>query len=212
MAETRQRLIHAARGMFSSRGYAESSMEDIVAEAGVTRGALYHQFGGKPALLEAVIEQIDEEMDERRSEMSQNADSSWGAFVSSIVSYVMMATEPEVQRIVLLDGPAVLGDPSQWRIHRSCIRNTLEQLEALAEEGVLSTKNFDPEATANIISSAALGASNWVANSDDPQTASQRVAASFSALLHGLLDPNQSGMVVEPDANARFTNVKRIER
>jgi AcrR family transcriptional regulator len=212
MAETRAKLMHAARAMFSSRGYSESPMEEIVAAAGVTRGALYHQFGGKPGLLEAVIEQIDEEMDARRSEMSQHAESSWDAFVSSIVTYVMMAAEPEVQRIVLLDGPAVLGDPSQWRIHRSCIRNTLKQLEALAEAGVLSTNNFDPEATANIISSAALGASIWVANSDDPQSASQRVAASFPALLNGLLDPVPKTMVVEFDSDGRFANVKRADR
>ena len=60
--ETRAKLIRAARTAFAAKGYAAASMDDLTAEAGLTRGALYHNFGDKKGLLQAVIDQIDTEM------------------------------------------------------------------------------------------------------------------------------------------------------
>ena len=189
MAETRQKLIDAARKAFAANGYAETAMEDLVAEAGLTRGALYHQFGGKPGLLQAVIEQIDREMELRISAVSDQAKTPWEGFVAELSAYVAMAAEPEIQRIVLLDGPAVLGNPAQWAIQNACVRNTGKRIEALIEQGVIVYAALDRDATARLISSAALGASMWVANADDPQDASRKVAASLPVLLSGLLAP-----------------------
>jgi AcrR family transcriptional regulator len=187
MAETRKKLIAAARRSFAAKGYADSAMEDLTAEAGLTRGALYHQFGGKQGLLEAVIEQIDAEMTERLSAISKRAGSTWAALVDELVAYVAMAAEPEIQRIVLLDGPAVLGEPSKWPTQIACVRNTRTLIERLIAEGIVQA--VDAEATARLISAAALGASLWVANSDDPQDASRRVEETFPVLLSGLLKP-----------------------
>lgn len=185
MAETREKLIAAARKTFAAKGYVESAMEDITAEAGLTRGALYHQFGGKKGLLEAVIEQIDAEMTDRLSMISQQAESTWAALIDELVAYVAMAAEPEIQRIVLLDGPAVLGDPSSWPTQIACVRNTRRHMELLIEQGVVQP--IDADATAQLVSSAALGASLWVANAEDPREASRRVAESLPVLLSGLL-------------------------
>ena len=121
IAETRAKLIAAARKAFGERGYAEASMDDFTAEAGLTRGALYHHFGDKKGLFEAVVHEMDAEMAARLKTISDAAPTRWDGFVEENVGYVKMALEPEVQRIVLLDGPAVLGDPSVWPRADGCI-------------------------------------------------------------------------------------------
>ena len=114
IAETRAKLIAAGREAFGRVGYAEASMDDFTAGAGLTRGALYHHFGDKKGLLEAVVMQIDAEMASRLREVSAQAPTRWQGFVDENLGYLKMALEPEIQRIVLRDAPAVLGDPSSW--------------------------------------------------------------------------------------------------
>ena len=122
IAETRAKLVAAARQAFGTVGYAEASMDDFTAAAGLTRGALYHHFGDKKGLLEAVIAEIDAEMADRLCADLGQGEDRWQGFVDECTAYIEMALEPEIQRIVLRDGPAVLGDPSQWpkpeRLHR----------------------------------------------------------------------------------------------
>src|SRR5919108_1957781 len=137
IAETRARLIAAARQAFGTVGYAEASMDDFTAAAGLTRGALYHHFGDKKGLLEAVIAEIDAEMNERLCTISAGAPNRWQGFVDESVAYIEMALEPEIQRIMLRDGPAVLGDPAAWPTANGCITAMKESLEALRDEGVI---------------------------------------------------------------------------
>ena len=139
IAETRAKLVAAARHAFGTVGYAEASMDDFTAAAGLTRGALYHHFGDKKGLLEAVIAEIDAEMSERLCAVSARAESRWQGFVDECTAYIEMALEPEIQRIVLRDGPAVLGDPSQWPNQNGCIASMANTLAKLAEEGVIRT-------------------------------------------------------------------------
>lgn len=126
-------------------------------------------------------------MTERLSRVAAKAGSPWDAFVAEFIAYVAMAAEPEVQRIVLLDGPAVLGKPSQWATQMACVCNTKRQIESLMEQGVIRKVGLDADALARMVSSAALGASMWVANADAPQQASRKVASSLRALLEGVL-------------------------
>lgn len=185
IAETRTKLVAAARKAFGTVGYAEASMDDFTAAAGLTRGALYHHFGDKVGLLRAVIAEIDAEMSERLAAASAKAPSRWQGFVDECVAYVEMALEPEIQRIVLRDGPAVLGDPSQWPEQGKCIRNMARTLKSLTEEGTISS--VDPEAVAYMINGATLQASLMVANAADPGEASRRAVAALKTMLNGLL-------------------------
>src|SRR3990170_6338017 len=107
IAETRAKLVAAARHAFGTVGYANASMDDFTAAAGLTRGALYHHCGDKKGLLEAIISEIDAEMNERLHAVSARAGSHWQGFVDECTAYIEMALEPEIQRIVLRDGPAV---------------------------------------------------------------------------------------------------------
>ena len=120
--ETRAKLIRAARRAIAAEGYATASMDDLTAEAGLTRGALYHDFGDNKSLLQAVIDQIDAEMVARMHAAQDRAETPWQGFPDKGVAYIEMALEPEIQRIMLLDGPAVLGDPSRWLNQTASLR------------------------------------------------------------------------------------------
>jgi AcrR family transcriptional regulator len=184
IAETRAKLIAAARRAFGTTGYAESSMDDFTAEAGLTRGALYHHFGDKEGLLRAVIEEIDAEMTKRLNEISARAPSRWQGVVDEWIAYIEMALEPEIQRIIFRDGPAVLGDISQWPNTNGCIMTLKESLEQLKADGVLV--DVDPEVAARLINGASSHAATWIASSDNPEETSKRAVASFRILLEGL--------------------------
>ena len=183
--ETRAKLIEAARKAFASKGYAASSMDDLTAAAGLTRGALYHNFGDKKGLLQAVIDQIDTEMLERTRAASSRAETLWLGFMTEGVAYIEMALEPEIQRIMLLDGPAVLGDPSQWPNQTSCLRTTTQMIQQLIDDGTV--KPVDAEAAARLINGAALNAALWVAAAKDPAGVLPKAVEAFRQLAAGLL-------------------------
>lgn len=187
---TRARLIRAARNAFATRGYAASSMDELTADAGLTRGALYHNFGGKQGLLQAVIDQIDGEMLVRMRAARQKAASLWDGFMDESIAYLEMALEPEIQRIMLLDGPAVLGDPSQWPGQNACLGTTMDTLHALIEEGTV--RPVDVEAAARLLNGAALNAALWIAAADDPPTVLPKAVDAFRCLAEGLLQERPS--------------------
>ena len=186
--ETRAKLIRAARKAFASKGYAAASMDELTAEAGLTRGALYHNFGDKKGLLQAVIDQIDAEMLARMHEAADRAEGQWQGLLDESIAYLEMAVEPEIQRIMLLDGPAVLGDPSQWPNQTACLRRTTEEVQALVDAGVLAP--VDAEAAARLLNGAALNAALWIAASDDPPAVLDKSVDAFRRLATGLL-PNR---------------------
>ncbi|CAO3438847.1 Transcriptional regulator, AcrR family [Azospirillum endophyticum] len=185
MEETRAKLIRSARRAFSEKGYAAASMDELTAEAGLTRGALYHNFGDKRGLLQAVVDQIDGEMAARAQAVGARAETEWDGLLAEGIAYIEMALEPEVQRIVLLDGPAFLGDPSQWPSQSGCLQVTLRKLEGLIAGGTV--KPVDAEAAARLLNGAALNAALWVAASDRPQEVLVKAIEAFRVLAEGLL-------------------------
>lgn len=184
IAETRAKLIAAARQAFGTVGYAAASMDDFTAAAGLTRGALYHHFGDKKGLLQAVIAEIDAEMSVRLNAVSGKAQNRWQGFVDECTAYIEMALEPEIQRIVHRDGPSVLGDPWQWPTQNACIASMASSLRKLEDEGTIS--GIDPEAAARLISGASLHAALWIANAEDPEETSKKAVKAFVVLLEGL--------------------------
>ncbi|MAM56653.1 MAG: TetR family transcriptional regulator [Salinicola sp.] len=184
LEETRAKLIDAARAAFAEKGYAGASMDELTARAGLTRGALYHHFGDKRGLLAAVVDRLDSEMAARAHEIGQRHRNAWEGLLAEGGAYIELARDPEIQRIVLLDGPAVLGDPSQWPSQNRCLLATMTTLEALIAEGVV--KPVDVEAAARLINGAALNAALWVAASDDAGVLA-RATDAFRQLASGLL-------------------------
>ncbi|MBZ6411739.1 MULTISPECIES: TetR/AcrR family transcriptional regulator [Methylobacterium] len=184
MEETRARLIQAARQAFATKGFAASSMDDLTAAAGLTRGALYHNFGDKKGLLQAVVDRIDAEMAARLAVVGERAESPWQGLLDEYRAYIEMAVEPEIQRIVLLDGPAVLGDPSTWPSQNACLAETTRRIRALVAEGAIPP--VDPEAAARLLNGASLHAALWVAASDAPEATLAKALDAFRRLAEGL--------------------------
>jgi len=185
MEENRARLIAAARKAFAEKGYAGASMDELTADAGLTRGALYHTFGDKRGLLAAVVHQIDAEMAARAQQIGARAGDDWDGLLAEGAAYIEMALNREVQRIVLLDGPAVLGDPSQWPSQNSCLQATKQTVERLIAQGIL--KRVDAEAAARLVNGAALNAALWIAASEDPKDVLPKAVEAFRYLASGLL-------------------------
>jgi AcrR family transcriptional regulator len=185
MEKNRAKLIAAARKAFAEKGYAAASMDELTADVGLTRGALYHNFGDKRGLLAAVVHQIDAEMASRAQEIGARAGDDWKGLLAEGAAYIEMALDPEVQRIVLLDGPAVLGDPSQWPSQNSCLQATKETVDRLIAKGFL--KSVDVEAAARLLNGAALNAALWVAASEDPKDVFPKAVEAFRHLATGLL-------------------------
>lgn len=185
MEETRAKLIAAARLAFAAKGYAAASMDDLTADAGLTRGALYHNFGDKKGLLAAVVDQIDSELAQKAQAAGRAAGGGWAGLMAEGRAYIHMALEPEVQRIVLLDGPAVLGDPSQWPSQNRCLQATIETLGALQASGQL--KAADIEAAARLLNGMALNAALWVASAEDPDATLPNAIGALECLAAGIL-------------------------
>ena len=185
MQENRGKLIAAGRKAFASEGFAAASMDELTASVGLTRGALYHNFGDKKGLLAAVVAQVDGEMAARAREASADAGDDWEQLLAEGAAYIEMALDPEVRRIVLLDGPAFLGDPSHWPSQNACLQATKQAVGKLIADGVM--KNADIEAAARLLCGAALNAALWVADSDDPQSALPKAVDAFRLMAEGFL-------------------------
>src|SRR3954467_2187725 len=114
--ETREALIAAARKLFTKRGYEKVGTEEIVRAAGVTRGALYHHFGDKASLLDAVYNRIEAESTERvaRIVLGSELHSPLEAMKAGIEAFLEECAQPELRQIALHDAPAVLGW-ERWR-------------------------------------------------------------------------------------------------
>ena len=102
------------------------------------------------------------------------------------IGYIELALEPDVQRIMLRDGPAVLGDPANWPGALACIASIRGSVEQLQADGVVRAA-IDAEAAARMISGASTDAAMWIANARDPAETSRRAIPAFKAMLEGLL-------------------------
>lgn len=189
MEENRAKLLIAARKAFAEKGFAAASMDELTASVGLTRGALYHNFGDKKGLLAAVVAQMDGEMAQQAKAEAVDAGDDWEKLLAEGVAYIKMALDPEVRRIVLLDGPAFLGDPAQWPGQLSCLESTRQTLTQLLERGVIKT--VDADAAAYMLNSAAMNAALWIAASPDPQKALPAIIAVFTELASGLCQRSQ---------------------
>lgn len=185
MEKNRAKLISAARKAFAEKGFAAASMDELTANVGLTRGALYHNFGDKKGLLAAVVAQVDGEMAKRAQEVGVAMGDAWEGLLAEGTAYIEMALDPEVQRIVLLDGPAFLGDPSQWPSQNACLQMTKQALTRLISEGMV--KPVDVEAAARLLNGAALNAALWVAASEEPRLDLPKAIEAFRLMATGLL-------------------------
>lgn len=186
-AETRDALMGAARPLFASVGFADASLETIVRDAGVTRGALYHHFADKTELFAAVFEQVEGEMAVRMGEAVAAAGHSDPIEIMRLCSALWLdaCAEPEIQRIVLLEALAVLGWERWSDIgHRYNIGFVTGLLTEAIESGAIPRQPV--EATALTIMGALREATLYIARADDQRQARADAGAVMDRLLEAL--------------------------
>ena len=159
-------------------------MDALCAEAGLTRGALYHHFGGKEGLLEAVVRQIDAEIGASLEAEFAAIPDPWAAFRACCAKWLQLALEPETRRVLLQDAPAVLGQRLREIDEASSIRPMAECLSDLIAEG--RVRDADPEVLARLLNGAMVDAALWIAGHPDPDDAKARAGAALDVLLDGL--------------------------
>jgi AcrR family transcriptional regulator len=183
--QTRSALIGAARRLFAERGYAAVGTEEIVREAGVTRGALYHHFDGKRDLMRAVYEQLEAELSaEFGTRITPGADPIT-VLREGAETFLDQCLEREVQQIALLDAPAVLGW-DEWREINA--RYALGLIEAVLNHGIET--GAVREQPVRPLAHALIGALDelamLVARSDDPQATRAEVGKTLNHLVAAL--------------------------
>ncbi|MEQ1977487.1 TetR/AcrR family transcriptional regulator [Xenorhabdus sp. SGI240] len=183
MEKTRITLLATARKIFGELGYANTSMDDLTAQANLTRGALYHHFGDKKGLLVAVVAQIDTEMDARLRDISDSTTDAWTGFRNRCRAYLEMAQEPEIQRIVLRDAKSVLGHPSPGE-QQHCIESMQKLLAQLMQQGIVVPSN--PEALTLLIYGSLTEAAFWIAESGNSKERLTQALAAMEQLLRGI--------------------------
>jgi len=182
-AQTRAALITAARRLFGAEGFAEVAAERVTREAGMTRGALYHQFDGKAGLFAAVLDQVEAEIAQRVADAVAGFDpaDTTGMLVAGAAAWLDASTEPDLQRIVLLDGPSVLGW-DRWR--EICLRHTVGLIAALLQDGI-DRGSLPPQpvqALTHVLVGAVDEAALYIAQADDAAAA----RADMDLVLHRL--------------------------
>lgn len=185
---TRAALIDAAKRLFVDKGYHHTGTEEVVAAADVgTRGALYHHFADKQALFEAVFVAVEEGLViEAAKNLADPADGAFNQLRQGLIGFLDASLTPQVQRILLIDGPAVLGW-SRWRELESVygLGAIRAMLELAIEEGDLAAGQ-PVAALAHVLLAAAEEAAMFIANAPDQNEARDQSVQALNALLDGL--------------------------
>lgn len=183
--ETIARLLSTAQQEFGGVGYAAASVERIAERSGLTKGAVYYHFGNKEGLFEAVLRSSQRTLVQRIEQEAEAAGEPVEAVIAGCQAFVAVASDEQLRRIILVDGPAVLGW-AKWRqidgeFGLGSLKEGLEVLEGRPD--------LDLEVTAHLISGALNEAALYVADSHDPAAATVRVSRSLGPWLRALLGP-----------------------
>jgi AcrR family transcriptional regulator len=184
---TRSALVAVARELFAQRGYASVGTEEIVQQAGVTRGALYHHFRDKKDLFRAVHEQLERELAETiaRQLADGPADDPIGQLRMGVRAFLDQCTDPALARIALVEAPSVLGWQEWRRVDEKYgLGLVMAGLHGAMAAGAIREQPVKP--LAHLILGALGEAGMLIANADDPEAARDAVERPLLALLEGL--------------------------
>src|ERR1700723_3039946 len=142
---TRGQLIEVATGLFAEHGYEGTSIEAVLAAAGVSRGALYHHFAGKEALFTAVLEALSEGITAQLTAIIGGCTDPVDAVRTSALAWIDLAGDPGIQRVMLVDAPSVLGW-EQWRAmdEGRTVGAMRDMLQAVSDTGRLPGELVGP--------------------------------------------------------------------
>ena len=178
-------ILGTARQLFSEKGYGNTSMEEIVQKIGVTRGALYHHFSGKKGLFLRVFEEAQSDVARRLDIVVKEASNAWEKLISATDAYLEACIDPDLQRIILIDAPSILGWDVWRQVDEAKSMVILKSiLVELMDEGIIEPLPVD--ALSRYIGGAVNESVLWVAQSQDPQKALEEARFTIKTIL-GLL-------------------------
>ncbi len=184
--DTRRALLRAARQAFAEKGYADTTLEDIVGPARLTKGALYHHFASKAAVLEALYVEMEEALAKQVREAVESAGGdAWSRVVAALESFFAGSSEPDYARIVLREAPHVLGGHHGRELDQAIALGLVCQLvQSLHDEGMLPT--IPITATARVLLAATSELVLTMAEAENPERARREGMEVVLALLAGL--------------------------
>jgi AcrR family transcriptional regulator len=182
------RLLDAGREHFGRDGYSGTSLDAVVAAAGVTKGSLYHHFKGKSDLFEAVFEQRAAELSEQVAAAAFRKRDPWQVAYAGVRAFLDGSQDPAVERIMLLDGPSVLG----WdRVREIEAEYGLALIKAvlgrLMDGGEI--RRHDVDVLAHLLFGAITEGALLVSRSPEPEAARRTVERETKRLIDGLREP-----------------------
>lgn len=200
-ASTKRALVEVASELFTDQGYAGTSLDEIVAGARVTKGALYHHFRGKQALFEAVFEHVETDSARLIRKAVRDNKDPWEKALSGLRAFLSVVQEPTYRRIVIQEGPAVLG---YERFREQEERSTFSIVQEIVSS-VLSASTYQLEDSmvqtfSRVFFGAMSAAGSSVSAAEDPRQASAEVETAIAFILTGLQTLAESGVALpEPD-------------
>ena len=188
---THQLLISVARELFAERGYAGTSVEEIIQRAGVARGALYHHFAGKEAVFRAVYDQVQAETASRVVAAALAGAEPWAGVRAGLAAFLDACLEPEFRRIVVLDSvPVLSGDVWDGGIEHNELPMLRAVLTPLASEYL---PGVPVEPLVHVALGGLYGAALYIARSPDATAARAEADVVLDTLIGGLRERMESG-------------------
>jgi len=186
---TRERIIAAARGLFGEHGYEGTSIEAILAAAGIKRGALYHHFPTKEALFDTVLDTVVADIAATTADAARNVSDPVASLRAGLSAWLRMAADPAVQRIALIDTPAVVGW-TRWRQidEQHVLGGMRKSLRRIADAGRLPAHQVD--LLAHMVLAAVNEAALMIAQAHDPAAALVLGQSTVDTLLDRLVGAN----------------------
>jgi AcrR family transcriptional regulator len=182
---TRRAVLAAARASFGSKGYAQTSVDEIAAAARVTKGAVYHHFSGKEALFRAVWTEVEAEATARAANAGDPNSPPIDQLVTVVDAYLEVALDEEVRQITLIDGPVVLGLEPEGPVEQHPGHVALRAFIAAAiDRGEL--RDLDPGVFAHLVGGLALLGGLMIARAGDPETTRAMVGQAIEVMLRAL--------------------------
>jgi AcrR family transcriptional regulator len=177
-------LLAAARELFAEDGYAATSLDAVVAKAGVTKGALYHHFGGKREMFAAVFAAEQVRLSGAIVAAYQRRKDPWEAFEAGCAAFIEACQEPGVQRIALLDAPPALGWETIRRLESGSLRMMERGIERAIEAGSIEARPVRP--LAHLLFGAVCEIAMVIARAPDPDAALTDGLAELHRMLRSL--------------------------
>jgi AcrR family transcriptional regulator len=188
VAATRQALVTAARRHFGSVGFAATSLDDVVADAGVTKGALYHHFKNKEDLFLAVYEELEAELTGVSSDAVVGANDAIELLQRAFGAFLDLALTPEIQRISLIDAPSVLGAAQKHEVDtRYSLAGVQMAVQLGIDTGVIVA--HDAATLAQLLIAACGQAAVMIATAGDHAAARRQIGEALDGLIAGLRPP-----------------------